>query len=66
MIITGCHGYGKSTLLRSIGIIILLAQIGCRVPCKSMIFKPFNSIHCRMGAYDRIDASTFELEMRDV
>lgn len=33
MIITGYNGEGKSTILRSIGLLILIAQLGCKVPC---------------------------------
>ena len=52
MIVSGAHGAGKSTLLRAVALNIVLAQIGCKVPCKRMIFSPVNGIMSRMGAQD--------------
>lgn len=34
IVITGYNGAGKSTILRSIGLIVILATLGCDVPCK--------------------------------
>jgi DNA mismatch repair ATPase MutS len=66
IILTGYNGAGKSTLLRSVGLLVILGSLGCDVPCRFMKFKPFNEIHCRMGAYDNIRESTFYTELKEV
>ncbi|CAD8061923.1 unnamed protein product [Paramecium primaurelia] len=66
IILTGYNGAGKSTILRSVGLLVILAMLGCYVPCQQMIFKTFNEIHCRMGAYDTIRESTFFVELQEV
>ncbi|CAD8081867.1 unnamed protein product [Paramecium sonneborni] len=66
IILTGYNGAGKSTILRSIGLLVILAMLGCYVPCSYMKFKTFNEIHCRMGAYDTIRESTFYVELQEV
>ncbi|CAK70083.1 unnamed protein product (macronuclear) [Paramecium tetraurelia] len=66
IVLTGYNGAGKSTILRSVGLLVILAMLGCYVPCQQMEFKTFNEIHCRMGAYDTIRESTFYVEMQEV
>lgn len=66
IILTGYNGAGKSTILRSVGLLVILAMLGCYVPCQYMKFKVFNEIHCRMGAYDTIKESTFYVELLEV
>jgi len=41
---------GKSTLLRSCGIAIILAQMGSYVPAESLELSIFEKIFCRIGA----------------
>lgn len=59
IILTGYNGAGKSTILRSVGLLVILSQVGCRVPCKMMQFRPVNYIYSRVGASDSILRSTF-------
>jgi DNA mismatch repair protein MutS len=66
-LITGPNMAGKSTFIRQVAIIALMAQVGCGVPAK----------HCRMGVVDRIFSrvgagdelargnSTFMVEMNE-
>ena len=65
LVLTGDNGIGKSSLLKSIGICIIMAQSGMFVPCKSMNFFPFNNILTRIKGNDNIfsNSSSFQVEM---
>lgn len=58
---------GKSTLLRQTCLIVILAQLGCRVPAEECILTPVDRIFTRVGASDRILAgqSTFFVELAE-
>ena len=54
-IINGANGAGKTTYLKAICLNLILAQIGCFVPCKQMKFTPFNYINCKAGDQEAIN-----------
>lgn len=64
----GINGSGKTTFLRMIQHNLILAHIGCFVPCERMAFSPINRLYCRAGTLDSIEngTSSFLQELKDI
>ena len=68
MLITGPNMAGKSTYMRQVALLTLMAQSGSFVPAKEMTFSPVDRIFTRIGASDDLVSgqSTFMVEMNEV
>ncbi|XP_076352753.1 DNA mismatch repair protein Msh3-like [Tachypleus tridentatus] len=67
MVITGPNMGGKSSYIKQVALITILAQIGSYVPAESVTISPVDGIFTRMGAADNIERgkSTFLVEMQE-
>ncbi|KNG49018.1 dna mismatch repair protein muts [Stemphylium lycopersici] len=67
-IITGCNMSGKSTYIRSVALMAIMAQVGCYVPANYASFPIMHQLFARLGMDDNIETnvSTFAAEMREI
>jgi len=67
MLLTGPNMAGKSTLLRQVGLCVVLAQIGSFVPCRRAKIGVVDRLFTRVGASDNLvrGQSTFMVEMSE-
>ena len=67
LLITGPNMGGKSTYMRQVALIVLLAHVGACVPAKSASIGPIDQIFTRIGASDDLAGgrSTFMVEMTE-
>ena len=65
ILLFGTNAVGKSSLIKALGICLILAQSGLFVPCSSFTYKPYNSIFTRILGNDNIfkGLSSFAVEM---
>lgn len=68
MLVYGLNSSGKSVLMKSLGLTIILAQIGYFVPCTTMNYSPFHAIFARISGNDNLfkGLSSFALEMNEL
>ena len=64
----GINSSGKTSLIRAIGICLILSQSGMYVPCSSFIYKPYTSVFSRILGNDNLfkNLSTFVFEMSEL
>ncbi len=67
LLVTGPNMGGKSTFMRQVALIVLLAAIGSHVPATACRLGPIDAIHTRIGAADDLAnaQSTFMVEMTE-
>ena len=68
MLLYGCNAVGKSSLMKAIGLNIIMAQAGLFVASSEFVFKPFHYIFTRISDNDNIfkGQSSFAVEMSEL
>lgn len=68
MLLYGTNAVGKTSLIRALGIAIVLAQCGMYVPCSQFTYKPYTAIYSRILGNDNLfkGLSTFAVEMSEL
>ena len=67
IIVMGTNDCGKSTIMRSVGLNLVLAQIGSFVAAKTFEFRPFHKILTRLSGLDNVykGEGSFRVEMNE-
>ena len=68
ILLFGTNAVGKTSLMRALGIVVIMAQAGMFVPCSSFVFHPYRSIYSRILNQDNLfkGLSTFAVEMSEL
>jgi len=68
MLLYGINSSGKSSTMKSVGLAIVMAQMGYFVPASEFIFNPYRKLFTRIGGYDNLfkGQSTFAMEMSEL
>lgn len=68
ILLYGTNAVGKTSMIRALGIAIVMAQAGLYVPCSAFEYKPYTSIFSRILGNDNIfkGLSTFAVEMSEL
>jgi DNA mismatch repair protein MutS len=68
MLLYGTNAVGKTSLIRALGISLIMAQSGMYVPCSSFHYKPYNAMFSRILSNDNLfkGLSTFAVEISEL
>jgi DNA mismatch repair protein MutS len=68
ILLTGYNGIGKTSLIRALGVAVVMAQAGFYVPCTAFSYRPYRSMFCHIEKNDNLfrHLSTFQLEMGEL
>ena len=68
MLLYGTNAVGKTSFIRALGIVVIMAQAGLYVPCTEFTFKPYTAIFSRIVGNDNLfrGLSTFAVEMSEL
>ena len=68
MLLYGCNAVGKSSLMKAVGLNIIMAQAGMFVPSEKLTYRPYNYIFTRISDNDNIfkGQSSFAVEMSEL
>jgi len=68
ILLYGTNAVGKTSIIRALGICIIMAQAGMYVPCDEFVYSPYHSIYTRILGNDNLfkGLSTFAVEMSEL
>ena len=68
MVLFGTNAVGKTSLIRALGIAVIMAQAGIYVPCSSFRYSPYTAIFSRILSNDNLfkGLSTFAVEISEL
>lgn len=68
MLLYGTNAVGKTSLIRALGIAVVMAQSGMFVPCSEFEYRPYTAIYSRILSNDNLfkGLSTFAVEMSEL
>jgi len=68
ILLYGTNAVGKTSMIRSVGIVAVMAQAGMYVPCAALTYKPYTAIFSRILGNDNLfkGLSTFAVEMSEL
>ena len=68
ILLFGMNGAGKSTIMKAIGLCVIMAQMGLHVPCDQFEFWPYQTLFTRISGEDNIfkGQSSFAVEMLEL
>jgi DNA mismatch repair protein MutS len=68
MLLYGTNAVGKTSLIRALGISLIMAQSGIYVPCSSFHYKPYTAMYSRILSNDNLfkGLSTFAVEISEL
>jgi DNA mismatch repair protein MutS len=68
ILLYGTNAVGKTSLIRALGVAVIMAQAGCYVPCSEFHYRPYRALFSRILGNDNLfkGLSTFAVEMSEL